>query len=681
MALNPNPSLLSQQQIIQRVMDSDNDRLRVDAVVTATIGDLIIKSDESNITIGNPNNGNTLNVHNDGSIDVNVVLDSSTDSITTVQGTSPWTVSGTVTANAGTGTFIVDGSGVTQPVSGTVTVNQGTTPWVVSGGSSSPDVNIHDSAGNTLSATGTSLDVNITNSTLTVNQGTSPWLTSRDWTLLNTTDSVNVGNFPATFDVTQNTSPWVVSGAVTANAGTGTFIVDGSASTQPVSGTVTVNAGTNLNTSALSLESTQSAFKTANHTDLTTINTTLGSPFQAGGSIGNTAFIANAGTNLNTSALNLESTQSAFKTANHTDLSAINTTLGTPMQNSGGTVSVTQGTSPWVISGTSTVSGTIAATQSGAWTTGRTWTTSNSTDSIAAVQSGTWNIGTVTTITNVVHVDDNSGSLTVDNNGTFAVQATLAAETTKVIGTVNIAAAQTIAVTNAGTFATQSTLAAETTKVIGTVNVAASQTIGISAGSAVIGHVIVDTAPSTAVTNVGTFAVQAAEADGANVTLGAKADAKSTATDTTAISVMSVLKQISASVQAPPSQAVTNAGTFATQSTLAAETTKVIGTVNQGTSPWVVGAGTGTLTDRSGTATNTSAQIMAANASRKYLFIQNLGNAPIYINFTSAATVGSGSLELAQFASFVMDSSFVSTEQVNVIRSGGSNLAFTAKEG
>jgi hypothetical protein len=40
---------------------------------------------------------------------------------------------------------------------------------------------------------------------------------------------------------------------------------------------------------------------------------------------------------------------------------------------------------------------------------------------LAATQSGTWNVGTVTTvtgITNVVHVDDNSGSLTVD--GTVA---------------------------------------------------------------------------------------------------------------------------------------------------------------------------------------------------------------------------------------------------------------------
>jgi hypothetical protein len=54
-------------------------------------------------------------------------------------------------------------------------------------------------------------------------------------------------------------------------------------------------------------------------------------------------------------------------------------------------------------------------------------------------------------------------------------------------------------------------------------------------------------------------------ADGAQVTLGAKGDAKSTATDTTAITAMSVLKEISAMEQAPASRAVTNAGTFAVQ--------------------------------------------------------------------------------------------------------------------
>lgn len=112
--------------------------------------------------------------------------------------------------------------------------------------------------------------------------------------------------------------------------------------------------------------------------------------------------------------------------------------------------------------------------------------------------------------------------------------------------------------------------------------------VGLNAGTNVIGHVITDTGSTTAVTGTVTISGAVTEADGANTTLGAKADAKSTATDTTAITAMSVLKQISASVQAPPSQAVTNTGTFAVQATLSAETTKVIGTVNQGTSPWVV---------------------------------------------------------------------------------------------
>jgi hypothetical protein len=56
-------------------------------------------------------------------------------------------------------------------------------------------------------------------------------------------------------------------------------------------------------------------------------------------------------------------------------------------------------------------------------------------------------------------------------------------------------------------------------------------------------------------------------ADGANTTLGAKGDAKSTATDTTAITIMQVLKEISFMEQTPASRAVTNAGTFAVQST------------------------------------------------------------------------------------------------------------------
>lgn len=51
-----------------------------------------------------------------------------------------------------------------------------------------------------------------------------------------------------------------------------------------------------------------------------------------------------------------------------------------------------------------------------------------------------------------------------------------------------------------------------------------------------------------AVTGSGNFA--STVADGSNVTLGAKTDAKSTSTDGTSISIVSVLKQVSASVQA-----------------------------------------------------------------------------------------------------------------------------------
>lgn len=44
--------------------------------------------------------------------------------------------------------------------------------------------------------------------------------------------------------------------------------------------------------------------------------------------------------------------------------------------------------------------------------------TNAGTFAVQAAQSGTWNVGTVSTITNVVHVDDNSGSLTVDGSVT-----------------------------------------------------------------------------------------------------------------------------------------------------------------------------------------------------------------------------------------------------------------------
>lgn len=241
-------------------------------------------------------------------------------------------------------------------------------PIAVSMSGSMPSlVKIFDSAGTALFSTGNALDVNIKSTgvtqpvsgTLTCNAGSGTLLVDGSAHTQPISGSVSVSNFPATQAVTQSTSPWIVNGSgftqpvsgpltdtqlrATPVPVSGTFFQ----SIQPVSqsGTwtvqqgsppwsvsqsgawsVTANAGTNLNTSALNLEATQSAFKTANHTDLGVINTTLGSPFQAGGSIGNTSFIANAGTNLNTSALALDtSVNSLLKPAS--TLAAV-TTLG-----------------------------------------------------------------------------------------------------------------------------------------------------------------------------------------------------------------------------------------------------------------------------------------------------------------------------------------------------------------
>lgn len=105
-----------------------------------------------------------------------------------------------------------------------------------------------------------------------------------------------------------------------------------------------------------------------------------------------------------------------------------------------GTVPVTDN------NGSLTVDGTVAATQSGTWNVGITGTpalaanasteytlatlSSNFTTAlngsnlrvggfVDARQTGAWSVG----VTGTVPVTDNSGSLTVDNNGTFAVQA------------------------------------------------------------------------------------------------------------------------------------------------------------------------------------------------------------------------------------------------------------------
>lgn len=109
------------------------------------------------------------------------------------------------------------------------------------------------------------------------------------------------------------------------------------------------------------------------------------------------------------------------------------------------------------------------------------------------VESGVLRVTIASDSTGVLSVDDNGSSLTVDNGGTFAVQATLAAETTKVIGTVNIAAAQTVAtVTTVSAVTAISNALPAGTNNIGDVDIAS-----IAAGDNNIGNVDIVSLPAS----------------------------------------------------------------------------------------------------------------------------------------------------------------------------------------
>lgn len=91
----------------------------------------------------------------------------------------------------------------------------------------------------------------------------------------------------------------------------------------------------------------------------------------------------------------------------------------------------------------------------------------------------------------------------------------------------------------------------------------------------------------------------------------------------------------------------------------------------------------GALTDRSGTiAVNATAQqLMAANASRRYLLIHNPdATNNIWINFTTTAVQAQPSIKIVPGGSFVMEGSFVSTELISIIGALATQ-PFTAKEG
>lgn len=257
-------SHLDQQQILQALYDEASNRLRVDAELTASI-------------IAPPG--------------LEVAISDIDDSIKIGNG------SGTYAQVTGSNALKVDNSAVTQPISAT--------SLPLPSGASTSALQL---TGNTSLS---SIDSKLT-SPLAVSQS-GIWTTGRTWNLLNTTDSVNIGNFPATQAVTQSTSPWVISGAVIANA------------------------GTNLNTSALALDSTISSLNskvvTADTSNVTVISSVLpsGASTSALQTTGNTSLSSIDGklnslgqkTMANSTPVTIASDQSAISVSQYYRLSEI----------------------------------------------------------------------------------------------------------------------------------------------------------------------------------------------------------------------------------------------------------------------------------------------------------------------------------------------------------------------
>ena len=78
---NPLWSDLDQTQIIQRAFEESTDRLRVDAEVSAVIGDVQIDASTSSVAIGDRNTGDLMKVNADGSINVDTIIQSTVDNI------------------------------------------------------------------------------------------------------------------------------------------------------------------------------------------------------------------------------------------------------------------------------------------------------------------------------------------------------------------------------------------------------------------------------------------------------------------------------------------------------------------------------------------------------------------------------------------------------------------------
>lgn len=376
----------------------------------------------------------------------------STDSVTSFQGGS-WsaTVSGTVTANIGTTGGLaldstlstlsakftttanglkVDGSAVTQPISAAaLPLPSGASTSALQTTGNTSLASIDSKLTSPIAVTGTffqAVQPVSQSGSWTVLQGSPPWsvsqsgtwTTGRTWTLLNTTDSVNVGNFPATFGVTQSTSPWVVSGTVAAtqsgvwttgrtwslSSGSDSVaaVQSGTWNINNVSGTVSLPTGAATEATLAKIPLAQGSTTSGQSGSLVQGAVTTSAPSYSTGNTNPLSLTTSGALRVDGSATTqpVSGTVTANAgTGNFTVVQASGANLhvnvdSAPTTTVTGTVTANQGTSPWV-SNISQFGGSNVVTGTGASGAGIPRVTVSNDSNVLATQSGTWNVNNV----------------------------------------------------------------------------------------------------------------------------------------------------------------------------------------------------------------------------------------------------------------------------------------------
>lgn len=377
----PPATQLDANQVLTHSFDEANGRIRVDAVAVVVGGDITIEASHDN---------DSIQVWGTDGVQDRQLLTDTNGALIVNQGTDPWNVNVT---NAVLDVNVVSGVVLEVEIShdndsiqvwgtdglvdrqlltdstGKLIVNQGTSPWVVSGTvTTSPDVNIHDGAGNSLTSQlnggQRALDIGINVAGVQVDP--------RDIrSLSSATDSVSISNLPTALDTNY--------GIVGANTLRTAAQIGNSNGEAAFSG-----GTTNSQTLRVVLPTDQSAIPATQSGTWTVNQGTQALPGNAwyvaitdgASTVGITGF-----------SLNVDVTNGA-------GAAAVNIKDGGNSITVDGTVTTTQGTSPWVSNITQFGSSAVV-TGTGASGAGIPRVTVANDSNILATQSGTWNINNI----------------------------------------------------------------------------------------------------------------------------------------------------------------------------------------------------------------------------------------------------------------------------------------------